>query len=202
MQDDRMTTSEAGLALIKKHEGWRAHWYQDPIGVWTIGWGTTQHVQGVEHPHSPSGPITKEMGEQLLRRALRSAEEAIRDYVTVPLAQGQHDALVSFIYNVGVGLPRTHADGPFGFRGSTLLQHLNAKRYDKAAQQFGRWVYAGGEVWDGLVHRRAAERKLFEGDTPKALGIRSVTPADMQPVGPELRRLLDEIQLEDVPSLA
>lgn len=190
--DTAREISEVGLAFIKKHEGWRAHWYRDPVNIWTIGWGTTSHVQGVQHPNSPADPITKEMGEDLLLRALRHAEEAIQDYVTVPLTQGQHDALVSFIYNVGVG----------AFRRSTLLKHLNAGDTKAAAREFGRWVYAGGEVWDGLVHRRAAERKLFEGDVPTSLGMEAIEPAEMQPVGPELKRLLKEIELETVPQLS
>ncbi|WP_416152991.1 glycoside hydrolase family protein, partial [Serratia surfactantfaciens] len=30
-----------------------------------------------------------------------------------------------------------------------------------AADQFGRWVNAGGKRLDGLVARRAAEREMF-----------------------------------------
>lgn len=192
MDTPKRRISDVGLTLIKKHEGWRAHWYRDPVNIWTIGWGTTGHVQGVQHPHSPADPITKEMGEDLLLRALRHAEEAIHDYVTVPLTQGQHDALVSFIYNVGVG----------AFRRSTLLKHLNAGDPKAAAREFGRWVYAGGEVWDGLVHRRTAERKLFEGHPPLALNMEATQPFAMQPVGPDLERLLKQIQIEEVPQLA
>lgn len=202
MDTPKRRISDLGLSLIKKHEGWRAHWYRDPVGIWTIGWGTTAHVQSVQHPHSPADPITKDMGEDLLLRALRHAEQTIHDHVTVPLTQGQFDALASFIYNVGVGLPRHHPDGPVGFRGSTLLAKLNQGKKKAAARQFGRWIYAGGEVWDGLVHRRAAERKLFEGDAPTSLGMEAIEPFAMQPVGPQLKRLLKEVELETVPQLS
>ena len=36
-----MKTSERGVALIKAHEGLRLQAYQDPVGVWTIGYGHT-----------------------------------------------------------------------------------------------------------------------------------------------------------------
>lgn len=202
MDTPKRRISDVGLTLIKKHEGWRAHWYRDPVNIWTIGWGTTQHVQGVQHPYSPTDPITRENGEDLLMRALRHAEAAIHNYVEVTLTQGQHDALCSFIYNVGVGLPRTHPDGPVGFRGSTLLAKLNRGDEEAAAREFGRWVYAGDKIWDGLVLRRAAERKLFEGDAPTSLGMEAIEPADMQPVGPQLKRLLKEIELKTVPQLS
>ena len=36
-----MEISEKGLELIKKFEGCRLQAYQDSVGVWTIGYGTT-----------------------------------------------------------------------------------------------------------------------------------------------------------------
>jgi len=39
---------------------------------------------------------------------------------------------------------------------------LNDLRYDDAAEQFDKWVYADGKILPGLVKRRAAERILFE----------------------------------------
>jgi lysozyme len=71
--------------------------------------------------------------------------------VHVPLTQNQFDALVSFVFNLGVG----------NFRTSTLLKKLNAGDNDGAAQEFGRWIHAGGKALPGLVRRREAERALF-----------------------------------------
>lgn len=61
------------------------------------------------------------------------------------------DALVSFAFNVG-----THA-----FEISTLRRKLNREEYLDAADEFLRWVYAGGRKLRGLVRRREAERALF-----------------------------------------
>ena len=41
-----MQTSDKGIALIKEFEGCKLTAYQDSVGVWTIGYGWTQPVDG------------------------------------------------------------------------------------------------------------------------------------------------------------
>lgn len=53
-----------------------------------------------------------------------------------------------------------------GFKIVGKLKYIGVTKYDKlwideAANEFGRWVYAGGKVLPGLVKRREAERQLF-----------------------------------------
>ena len=144
----RTKISSNGVNLIKEFEGFHRNAYQDPVGVWTIGYGHTTTVR--------SGmKITRAKGEQLLSRDLMRFEKAVRDRVTVPLTQNQFDALVSFAFNVGVG----------AFTGSTLLKRLNKGDYQGAANELMRWVYAGGRRFKGLVRRRRRERLLFELDS-------------------------------------
>jgi len=141
-----MRTSENGLALIRQAEGLRLRAYKCPAGVWTIGYGTTAGVkEGLV--------ITKERAEELLREDVKRFEDQVMRLVKVRLTQGQFDALVSFIYNLGAG----------NLSNSTLLRLLNAGDYKGAAAQFDRWTKAGGKELAGLVKRRAAERALFEG---------------------------------------
>ena len=142
-----MKTSQRGLDLIKQFEGLKLTAYVCPAGVLTIGYGTTAGV-------TPGMTITAERAEQLLRQDIAKFERGVRDSVKVPLTENQFSALVSFAYNVGLG----------AFRTSTLLRLLNKGEYAQAAEQFGRWNKAGGKVLPGLTRRRAAERKLFEGD--------------------------------------
>jgi lysozyme len=141
-----MHTSQKGLDLIKSFEGLRLSAYKCPADVWTIGFGTTAGVK-------PGQAITKERAEELLREDVKRFEAQVLRLVKVPLTQGQHDALVSFVYNLGAG----------NLSNSTLLRLLNAGDYAGAAAQFDRWNKAGGKVLAGLVRRRAAERALFEG---------------------------------------
>lgn len=144
-----MNTSERGLQLIMESEGCVLAAYPDPGtggDPWTIGYG---HTAGVKRGDT----CTKEQAAAWLARDVRYSEVAVDDLVDVPLTQGQHDALVSFAYNLG----------QMALEGSTLLRKLNASDYAGAAAEFGKWVHGGnGQVLPGLVTRRAKERALFE----------------------------------------
>ena len=140
-----MKIGERGLELIKKFEGCRLMPYQDSVGVWTVGYGSTTDVQ-------PGEPITAAEAEERLLKDLRDAEDCVNSAVSVPLTQNEFDALVSFVFNLGCG----------NFRKSTLLRLLLDSDYDGACQQLHRFNKAGGVEVAGLTRRRAAEAKLFE----------------------------------------
>ena len=143
-----MQPSQSAVELVKSFEGLRLSAYPDPATggkPWTIGYG---HTDGVVKGQR----ITEVQAIALLAQDLARAAADVRRLVTAPLTQWQFDALVCFVFNVGAGR----------FSSSTMLRLLNARDYAGAAGEFGRWVYAGGEILPGLVRRRDAERKLFE----------------------------------------
>ena len=142
--------SKFGFNALKSHEGWNGRPYLDVAKVPTIGYGFTYYPNSKKVTMSDK-PISKEEGDAILREVLKDFEDAVNDLVVVPLNQNQFDALVSFVYNVGIN----------AFKNSTLLRELNMGRYEKAADQFARWNKAGGRVVQGLVNRRRAERSLF-----------------------------------------
>ena len=144
-----MQISPDGLDLVKAHEGLRLEAYLCPAGVWTIGYGTTR-MDG--RPVRRGDTITLAQAEELLRDDVSRFERAVNRLITVPLSQGQFDALVSFTYNLGEG----------ALEGSTLRRVLNEGDYAGAAEQLDRWVNGGGKRLPGLVRRRAEERALFE----------------------------------------
>ena len=144
-----MQTSDKGIALIKQFEGCKLTAYQDSVGVWTIGYGWTQPVDG--KPIRAGMTIKQETAERLLKTGLVSYESDVSRLVKVGLTQGQFDALVSFTYNLGARSLST----------STLLRKLNAGDCVGAADEFMRWTKAGGKVLNGLTRRREAERALF-----------------------------------------
>lgn len=124
--------------------------YLDPVGMLTVGYG---HM--IRQGEDFSKGLTKEQALALLKRDIKRYEDAVIVYVSTPLNQNQFDALVSFVFNIGIG----------AFRKSTLLVKLNAGDYEGAAPQFNRWTKGKveGEVVSlpGLVRRRASERALF-----------------------------------------
>lgn len=133
-----------GLELIKSFEGLRLEAYQDPVGIWTIGYGT---IRGVR----PGMRITKEEAERLLMEEIAEKCSGIEKLVRVETTQNQRDALISFSYNCGAP----------ALKGSTLLKLLNQGDYKAAADQFLVWNKAKGKVLKGLTRRRQAERELF-----------------------------------------
>ncbi|MBJ8746030.1 lysozyme [Citrobacter farmeri] len=144
-----MQTSDKGIAMIKQFEGCKLTAYQDSVGVWTIGYGWTQPVDG--KPIRAGMTIKQETADRLLKTGLVSYESDVSRLVKVGLTQGQFDALVSFTYNLGARSLST----------STLLRKLNAGDYAGATDEFLRWNKAGGKVLNGLTRRREAERALF-----------------------------------------
>ncbi|MDH5510827.1 MAG: lysozyme [Nitrospinota bacterium] len=141
-----MRTNQAGVELIMRFEGFEPDWYEDVVGVRTIGYGHTGDL-----PDGFSAPFTAEEGKRLLTTDLQRYEGYVEELVMVPLNENQYSALVSFTYNLGRR----------NLKESTLLRMLNWGDYQQAADQFPRWVFAGGKRWDGLILRRGAERKLF-----------------------------------------
>lgn len=141
-----MKTSEAGLALIRKFEGFRAVAYKDPVGVITIGFGHTKTAK-------EGMTITLSQAVDLLREDVGWAEDGINRLISVPLEQNQFDALVSWAFNVGVGAVER----------STLRRRLNAGDYAAVPSELMRWTKAGGADLPGLVRRRREECALWRG---------------------------------------
>jgi lysozyme len=165
-----MRTSKRGLDLIKEFEGLRLTSYLCPAKVWTIGYG---HTSAAGEPLVKRGMrITKARAEEILRADLATYEAGVLAAVSVPITQGQFDALVSFAYNCGVG----------ALRKSTLLKRVNAKQFDRVPAEFMKWTRAGGKELPGLVRRRRAECALWRGvsDGPPATLDRAA-PDEPQP---------------------
>jgi len=146
--------STRGLNLIAGFEGFVARPYNDAAGHATIGYGHLLHYGPVTLADLHGwGTITVARGLELLDADAARFERAVGLLVTVPVSQGEFDALVSFAFNVGER----------ALAGSTLLRLLNQSNRVEAADEFLRWNRAGGRVLAGLTRRRQAERHLFLG---------------------------------------
>lgn len=159
----RLELGVKGRALLKSDEALRLTTYDDAtgkaigagdacIGKPTIGWGHT----GVEAV--PGAVITTEGAERLfdydVEMRLGIANALIHPSVTIN--QNQFDALFCMGFNVGFGVR--------GLAGSTLIHKLNDGDFIGASAEFPHWNKSGGKVNEGLIKRRADERRLF--DTP------------------------------------
>jgi lysozyme len=141
-----MKLSAAGLELLKRSEGFRNRVYLDVAGIPTIGYG-----HRLLHSESFPDGIDEPQAANLLSADVRDAEQAVERMVKVPLSQGQFDALVDFVFNLGSGR----------LANSTLLKCINAGRYDDAAEQLLLWDHAAGKELPALKSRREAEVGLW-----------------------------------------
>lgn len=131
--------------LIMKLEGCRNEAYQDVTGVWTVGFGSTG-------PHIVKGTVwTQAQCAQALSDHLDTLEKGLLPLIKVPVNEDQWAAIVSLVYNIGIG----------AFKNSTLLKRLNEGHFSEAANEFLKWDHAGGKEVKGLYNRRLIEQKLF-----------------------------------------
>lgn len=140
-----MELSPKGLDFIKSFEGLRLESYQDAVGVWTIGYGTTHGIK-------PGMWIDEAEAEEMLRRDVAWFGKAVESLLPISLSQGEFDALTSFCYNVGAA----------ALESSTLRKRLLAgePRCWVYQKEMPRWNKGAGEVLAGLVRRRQAEADL------------------------------------------
>jgi lysozyme len=159
-----MHVSANGLRLIESFEGYSSTRYLDAVGVPTIGFGTTAADIG-----TVPTKCTREQAERWLRDNIARKYEPAVNGLNVPMSQNQFDALVSLAYNCGPNA-----------MGWQIGADMRARNYRAASADFGRYVYAGGRKLQGLVNRRAAERRLF--DTPPGTPLASPSPAPTFPM--------------------
>lgn len=147
-----MKLSTQGAALIKQREGCRLVVYDDGAGNLTAGIG---HRLLPGSKLKAGDAITPSQRDTWFVADCSVAANAVNVLVDVPLNQDQFDALVSFVFNIGVD----------DFTTSTLLKLLNQRDYTGAKAQFVRWhyIHVGGKKVsdDGLLNRRLAEAAQF-----------------------------------------
>lgn len=146
-----MIASQKCIDLIKQFEGYYSKAYLCPAGVPTIGYGSTMWNDGRKVKMGEK--ITKEGAELLLHWELNKKSIALKG---LSLNQNQADALLSFIYNLGIG----------AFDKSTLKKKIKLNPNDPAIRdEFMKWNKArvGGKLMElkGLTRRRIAEANLY-----------------------------------------
>jgi lysozyme len=136
------------MELINKSEGFRDRVYRDVEGYPSIGYG-----HRLIHPETFSTGITEAQGTAILYNDIVESAQAVARLVKVQLTQGQFDALVDFVFNLG----------QLRLAESTLLRELNCGRVAEAGEQLLRWDHAGTQENAGLKARREAELRLWNG---------------------------------------
>jgi lysozyme len=141
-------TTQQGIDIIKRFEGFSPTIYLDAAGLPTIGYG---HLLRSGEAEMFRRGISHEAAIALLIKDVEAAERSVLRLITVPLSNGQFDALVSFTFNLGGG----------ALQRSTLRRKVNREEHDDVPAEFLRWVWAGGKKLRGLVRRREAESATY-----------------------------------------
>jgi lysozyme len=156
-----MKVSDKAVSMIKHHEGVRQKAYRCPANLWTIGVGHVLYPEQArlkmeDRMLVPLRPednrtFTMEEVDAILKSDLARFERGVLRYCPVYLTQSQFDALVSFSFNLGLGV----------LQRSTLRQKILRKDGEGAAKEILRYDKVGGRPLKGLTRRRQAEYNLF-----------------------------------------
>lgn len=142
--------SREGLLLIKSFEGFRPRAVARRDGTLVIGYGHTQSArEGIE--------ISEAEAELLLLHDLLPVVRFLHTQVRRTLTQNQFDALVSFIYSIGIER----------FERTDILGLLRRGRMQDVAEILGSVPERQQPPIDTPYRRRCAERALFELDEQK-----------------------------------
>ena len=142
-----MQVSHKGIELVKRFEGFISKAYLCPAGYLTAGYGHRSNV-------TKDTVMTEEEAENLLKQDLKTFEQGLCKMLNAEelnVTQNQFDALISFAFNLGLS----------ALAGSTLWRLFTHGDIQGAANEFTKWIYAGGKPLEGLKRRRQAERELF-----------------------------------------
>lgn len=139
-----MKTSESAKIKIKEFEGCVLTAYKCPAGVWTVGYGHTKNV-------TPGVVISQAVANTFFESDIKVVELQVNSSLPM-LTVCQFDAIVSFVYNLGLTK----------FLTSTLYRKIKANANDPSiATEFGKWKLGGGRVLPGLIKRRDWEAKRY-----------------------------------------
>ncbi|HTD33981.1 MAG TPA: glycoside hydrolase family protein [Candidatus Elarobacter sp.] len=150
------------VAIVKHYEGLRLTAYDDGVGVWTIGYGTTRYPNG--QPVRAGDTISQAQADAYFVADLTSFTKTIAASIPVwdVLNGNQRAALISFAYNLGAGFY-----GASGFE--TISAALRDRRFADVPNALLLYSNPGDPaVHAGLLARRQAEGLLWQGKGPYA----------------------------------
>jgi lysozyme len=166
--------SKNGATFIRLHEGFRAKWYADPVGIGTIGigftWGSTsfrewwsKNKTGMKF--GPGASMTREEADDALMFLVNNEYgKAVDNFLGKKVEQNVFDGSVSPVFNLG--------PGSLKWKWAAAVKRGDLKEAGRLLTSTG--VTAKGRKLAGLVRRRKEEALLitdgiYTGVTPSAV---------------------------------
>lgn len=169
-----MSYLDLAAALVKRLEGCRLKSYQDSVGKWTCGYGSTGDDIG------PTTEWTQDIADHRLVLDLATADKRLRAMIKPAAITSLHEhemaALDSFVFNVG-------ADADW-----TIWKDINAGNLAAVPMQLRRFDHGTIDgklvVIPGLDARREAEVSFWNtADVEQAAAIVAAAPVAPPPSG-------------------
>lgn len=143
--DMHLTKIAHQFVVISEIEGVRSNAYKDVKGLYTIGVG---HLIKPNEKHLKYRTLSQQEIIQLFKEDIKACNDAINEVIPYGLLPYQHDALLSFCFNIGVD----------NFKRSTVIRHIRDRNFHSAADAFLLWNKPAV-----LEDRRKKEREIFLG---------------------------------------
>lgn len=147
--------STQGWKELEQFEGLELEAYQDFIGKWTIGIGTTYYPGG--KPVKQGDTCTESEARLYVQSFLNDEEAKIYSSTDVAVTQNEWDAMVILAYNIGPG----------GFSNSHLQATINEDpslvNKKNIIHCWKMWDQAGGRLNLDLLSRRNKELFIYFG---------------------------------------
>lgn len=157
--------ASANMHGVAKHtESCKLRAYPDPKTggkPWTWGWGSTGPDIGPDKVGTQAEADARFIDDVVKREAVAN------NAITVPVTQGQFDAIVDMVFNVGPGAKGVR-DGIITLKSglqSTFWRKLSARDYNGARAEIIKWCSPGTSVEHGLKRRRTMDIALWDGKT-------------------------------------
>lgn len=173
VEENPRTSSDSLVNFLKYEEGSSKNKgepvlkaYKIGDGMVTVGWG---HAERVGQSELRKGDvISYEQAEKYLAEDIAEAEKYLNnildkweaDSVDVKLDQGKYDAMVSMIFNMGIG----------NFRKTDFIQLVKQGKHDEAAEK----ILTTAITYPGHVPRRQKESEMFSGEDNTMLAMKEV----------------------------
>ena len=149
---------------IKNNEEFKPYVYDDQnpnvelkkgdiiIGYASIGYGF-RDINGVPVEPGKTKSMSRQEADIYLHKIVinRYGRELSKS-VKVPLTQGQYDALLDLVYNIG----------PYNLDKRSIIILLNNGDYISAYNEFDKYIKSKGKIMPGLVERRKRDKILFQ----------------------------------------
>ncbi len=168
--------------ILKEFEGFRGKVYRDSAKIPTIGYGHTAYA-GDPNPNKIK-TITRKEAEKVLDRDIANVRRQIAKKLKVPLNEHQLAAIISFVFNVGIGAANK----------SGVFRTIRRGDFEAVPNRLARWnkITENGKLKPlrGLTRRRTKEAELFMRSPPLASTFRRayIEEQRVMPASPHERR--------------